>query len=152
MEIVTIQILWLTKPIRFNIHLHVIITCLQLPITPLRPPLPSPTMSTSSSPSVNIIKKRKRIPYTLVEASKGNKCPTPSCNGIGHVTGLYSMHYAESGCPIAAQKKKELEKVVSNVINVVLMFFISSYGTPLAQRPSHLAPHSSLFGPHGTVN
>ena len=22
-------------------------------------------------------KKRKRIPYTLVEASKGNRCPTP---------------------------------------------------------------------------
>ena len=29
---------------------------------------------------------------------------------------------------------------------------ISSYGTPLAQRASYLAQHSSLFGPDGTVN
>ncbi len=46
-------------------------------------------------------KKRKRIPYTLVEASKGNHCPTLDCDGKGHVTGLYSMHYALSGCPVA---------------------------------------------------
>ncbi len=46
-------------------------------------------------------KKRKRIPYTLVEASKGNRCPTVGCDGKGHITGLYSMHYAVSGCPTA---------------------------------------------------
>ncbi len=50
-------------------------------------------------------KGRKRIPFTLVEASKGNKCPTPGCKGLGHVTGLYAMHYAVSGCPIAAKNK-----------------------------------------------
>lgn len=50
-------------------------------------------------------KGRKRIPFTLVEASKGNRCPTPGCNGHGHVTGLYAMHYAVSGCPIAAQNR-----------------------------------------------
>ena len=31
-------------------------------------------------------------------------------------------------------------------------FLISSYGTPLAQRASYLALHSSLFGPDGAVN
>ena len=31
-------------------------------------------------------------------------------------------------------------------------FLISSYGVPLAQRASYLAPHSSLFGPDGAVN
>ena len=30
---------------------------------------------------------------------------------------------------------------------VVPVFLISSYGTPLAQRASYLALHSSLFGP-----
>ena len=50
-------------------------------------------------------KSRKRIPFTLVEASKGNHCPTPGCDGHGHVTGLYAMHYAVSGCPIAARNK-----------------------------------------------
>ena len=32
------------------------------------------------------------------------------------------------------------------------MFFISSYGAPLAQRASYLALHSSLFGAHDAVN
>ncbi|CAI8032970.1 Histone acetyltransferase KAT7 [Geodia barretti] len=50
-------------------------------------------------------KGRKRIPFTLVEASKGNRCPTSGCNGEGHVTGMYAMHYAVSGCPIAAKNK-----------------------------------------------
>ena len=107
-------------------------------------------MSTSSSPSVNIIKKRKRIPYTLVEASKGKKCPTPGCNGLGHVTGLYSMHYAESGCPIAAQKKKELEKVVSNVINVVIMFFYKLIWRTTGPK-IFLFGTTQFFGPHGAV-
>lgn len=53
-------------------------------------------------------KGRKRIPFTLVEASKGNRCPTEGCDGNGHVTGLYAMHYAVSGCPIAAAKSKLL--------------------------------------------
>ena len=33
-----------------------------------------------------------------------------------------------------------------------VVFLISSYGTPLVQRASNLAQHSSLFGPDGTVN
>ena len=60
------------------------------------PPSPDDHSSTEKSP-----KKRKRIPYTLVEASKGNKCPTPGCNGLGHITGMYAMHFAISGCPKA---------------------------------------------------
>ena len=58
---------------------------------------------------------RKRIPFTLVEASKGNRCPTPGCDGHGHVTGLYAMHYAVSGCPIAAKNKASAAKVRSAI-------------------------------------
>ena len=32
------------------------------------------------------------------------------------------------------------------------VFLISSYGTPLAQRASYLALHSSLLEPDGAVN
>ena len=32
------------------------------------------------------------------------------------------------------------------------VLLISSYGAPLAQRASYLAPHTSLFGPDGAVN
>lgn len=49
-------------------------------------------------------KKKKRIPYTLVEASKGNHCPTEGCEGRGHITGMYAMHFAVSGCPKAHGK------------------------------------------------
>ena len=66
----------------------------------------------ASSPSTVLLpstpdrtpKKRKRIPYTLVEASKGNHCPTPGCDGLGHLTGMYAMHFAVSGCPKAHGK------------------------------------------------
>ena len=42
--------------------------------------------------------------------------------------------------------------VCSCVCITVSVFLISSYGTPLAQRASYLALHSSLFGSDGTVN
>ena len=32
------------------------------------------------------------------------------------------------------------------------VFLISSYGTPMAQKASYFAQHSSLFGPDGAVN
>ena len=78
------------------------------------PPIHTHTQPTSSTTpvrkrsSLNAPRKksRKRIPFTLVEASKGNHCPTPGCDGQGHVTGLYAMHYAVSGCPIAAARNK----------------------------------------------
>ena len=52
-------------------------------------------------------KKKRRIPYTLVEAGKGNRCPTAGCSGLGHITGLYEMHFAVSGCPLAHGKTPE---------------------------------------------
>ena len=62
-------------------------------------------------------RKKKRIPYTLVEASKGNKCPTEGCDGIGHITGMYAMHFALSGCPLAHGKTAEECKARRNELN-----------------------------------
>lgn len=62
------------------------------------------SMAMLTTGDVKTHKKRKRIPYTLVEASKGNHCPTPGCDGLGHLTGMYAMHFAVSGCPKAHGK------------------------------------------------
>ncbi len=76
-----------------------------LPQPPRQAPPSTFTPVRRRPPARSRKKGRKRIPFTLVEASKGNKCPTPGCDGLGHVTGLYSMHYAVSGCPLAARNK-----------------------------------------------
>lgn len=68
----------------------------------------SPSSALAGSPApLGRPKKKKRIPYTLVEASKGNHCPTEGCEGRGHITGMYAMHFAVSGCPKAHGKTAE---------------------------------------------
>ena len=89
---------------------------------------PTLTLHSSSSPTfftspVSMMQprtkknKKRRIPYTLVEASKGNKCPTVGCDGIGHTTGMYAMHFAVSGCPLAHGKTAEECKARRDELN-----------------------------------
>uniref|UniRef100_UPI00358FB82D myelin transcription factor 1-like protein n=1 Tax=Myxine glutinosa TaxID=7769 RepID=UPI00358FB82D len=47
---------------------------------------------------------------------KESKCPTPGCDGVGHVTGLYPHHRSLSGCPHKDRVPPEILAMHENVL------------------------------------
>ena len=122
------------------------------------------TVNTDSKPDIAALtaisvsshrpRKRKRIPYTLVEASKGNRCPTSGCDGVGHITGLYAMHFAVSGCPLAHGKTPEECKARREELNRLRTKTLPPHesgggggGVEVSQSSKHLKITSSNTGP-----
>ncbi|XP_051517036.1 lethal(3)malignant brain tumor-like protein 1 isoform X1 [Myxocyprinus asiaticus] len=42
------------------------------------------------------------------------KCPTPGCDGSGHVTGRFTAHHCLSGCPLAERNQGRLKAELSD--------------------------------------
>ncbi|XP_051579140.1 myelin transcription factor 1-like protein isoform X3 [Myxocyprinus asiaticus] len=59
-------------------------------------------------------------PYYLKDSSRSGKkesrCPTPGCDGTGHVTGLYPHHRSLSGCPHKDRVPPEILAMYENVL------------------------------------
>uniref|UniRef100_A0A8C9WMU9 Myelin transcription factor 1 n=1 Tax=Scleropages formosus TaxID=113540 RepID=A0A8C9WMU9_SCLFO len=55
-------------------------------------------------------------PPTKCKNKKEVKCPTPGCDGTGHVTGLYPHHRSLSGCPHKDRIPPEILAMHENVL------------------------------------
>ncbi|XP_068191902.1 lethal(3)malignant brain tumor-like protein 1 isoform X2 [Antennarius striatus] len=53
-------------------------------------------------------------PRTSKYSFHNRKCPTPGCDGSGHVTGRFTAHHCISGCPLAERNQGRLKADLSD--------------------------------------
>nr|XP_045012877.1 lethal(3)malignant brain tumor-like protein 1 isoform X2 [Jaculus jaculus] len=78
---------------------------------PLRPREPS-SVSPGSCPPLGY----RSLSHTRTSkySSHHRKCPTPGCDGSGHVTGKFTAHHCLSGCPLAERNQSRLKAELSD--------------------------------------
>ncbi|MBZ3883110.1 Lethal(3)malignant brain tumor-like protein 1 [Sciurus carolinensis] len=78
---------------------------------PLRPREPSSASPGSCPPlSYRSLSHSKTSKYSFHH----RKCPTPGCDGSGHVTGKFTAHHCLSGCPLAERNQSRLKAELSD--------------------------------------
>ncbi|XP_017447770.1 lethal(3)malignant brain tumor-like protein 1 isoform X2 [Rattus norvegicus] len=82
---------------------------------PLEPPL-RPRESSSASPGGCPPLSHRSPPHTKTSkySFHHRKCPTPGCDGSGHVTGKFTAHHCLSGCPLAERNQSRLKAELSD--------------------------------------
>uniref|UniRef100_A0A2K6BDG6 Lethal(3)malignant brain tumor-like protein 1 n=1 Tax=Macaca nemestrina TaxID=9545 RepID=A0A2K6BDG6_MACNE len=82
---------------------------------PLQPPLRPREPSSASLGSCPPLSYRS-LPHTRTSkySFHHRKCPTPGCDGSGHVTGKFTAHHCLSGCPLAERNQSRLKAELSD--------------------------------------
>ncbi|XP_034027608.1 lethal(3)malignant brain tumor-like protein 1 isoform X2 [Thalassophryne amazonica] len=62
-------------------------------------------------------------PRTTKYSFHNRKCPTPGCDGSGHVTGRFTAHHCISGCPLAERNQGRLKTDLSDSESKRNLFF-----------------------------
>ncbi|XP_077024294.1 lethal(3)malignant brain tumor-like protein 1 isoform X1 [Tamandua tetradactyla] len=82
---------------------------------PLQPPL-RPREPSFASPGGCPPLGYKTLPHSRTSkySFHHRKCPTPGCDGSGHVTGKFTAHHCLSGCPLAERNQSRLKAELSD--------------------------------------
>lgn len=98
------------------------LTHLLFPVNPSATPEPTSTASTIGQywTFTRLIQNTHQYPtFCLLKMHGGlflgnRKCPTPGCDGSGHVTGRFTAHHCISGCPLAERNQGRLKAELSD--------------------------------------